>query len=156
MQAGTDTNLWVVLVPPKLIFSGDFTQWVMSLISLFCTLMLSIRLFCSAAIQSLLQHPPDVRCLIRIGLSRQNLLHKVRLWPHHGTVPNAALQCYTHSWCSWPLVLNTKWGAKCLSEIWRATSLPGGATTIKKHPFQKIQNDSVEIFYFPTELAVIF
>lgn len=156
-----DINLWVdlILIPPKLNFSGDFSQWVMSLISLFfvCACwILSVRLFCSAAIQSLLEYPPDVRYLIRISLNRHNLLHEVGLLapPSDGT--RTHLYCVPRTPGAPDRLCSTNWGAKCLSEFRRATPMAGGTTAVKTHPFQKIWNASVLIFCFLTELTVVF
>lgn len=150
-----DINLWVVLVPPKLNFWGTLLTEYLIWFIFFCTLLLdsfySLILFSSYTLSITI--PCRYRTLEGTWLESAwtTILREVRLWPPTLAAP---LQCHTHSWCSWPVVQHR--GIKSLSETGRATSTPGGTTAAKKPPFQKTWNYSVLIFYFLTEVTVIF
>lgn len=136
-------------------FLGDFTHWVVNMIYLFLYITAGFFLF-TYFVQQLytlyydtLQISYPGRYLIRISLNHDSS------WGQAVTPTLAApLQCHTHSWCSWPVVQHR--GIKSLSETGRDTSTPGGTTAAKKPPFQKTWNYSVLIFYFLTEVTVIF
>lgn len=103
---------------------------IFSFFSLHYSWILSMRLFNSAAVQSLLQYPSNVRYLIRISLCHHKPLSPLSLasWGQ-AVIPTTGCTwtlpcCVTHVLDVPEQLSNTNSGEKYRGEIWGAVSTP--------------------------------